>query len=91
MCRSRRCSVEWIISYDLPQNVRAAAEQAADSAAEFVESMRRIEQHVRAVDGTVGTAGEYIHEVLVASERQEERLARIEDAVAELAGRLTDD
>ena len=74
---------------DLPQNVRATAEQAVDSAAEFVESIKRIEHHVGAVDRTVGTAGKDIHELRAANQRQEERVARIEDALTELNGRLT--
>jgi DNA anti-recombination protein RmuC len=59
---------------DLPQNL---------------QSIARIEQHLRAIGGTLGTAGEDIHELRASSRRQEARVERVEGAVTELNGRLT--
>ena len=73
---------------DLPQSVRATTGQALDSASDLLRSVGRIEQELRAIGGTVGTAGEGIHELRASAHRQEARLERIEGALGELRGRF---
>jgi DNA anti-recombination protein RmuC len=73
---------------DLPQNVRATTGQAIDSASDLLRSVGRIEDELRAIGGTVGSAGEDIHELRASGNRQEARLERIEDALGELKGRF---
>jgi DNA anti-recombination protein RmuC len=74
---------------DLPQNVRATADEAVDSVTDFLQSIGRIEQHLRAIGGKLGTAGEDIHELRASSRRQEARVERVEGGLTELNGRLS--
>jgi DNA anti-recombination protein RmuC len=74
---------------ELPRNVRGAAEEAIEYAAELIDSVRRLEQHVSAIAGTLGTVGKEIHELRVLSQSQDERVARIEGALTAFDRRLT--